>query len=77
MYKLICLKKEVCSLAQVQKKYTFFPTASAADLLGANAPKTPNIYRKIGERYLRKEQNASTFFTRRSSGNVSANVPNF
>ncbi len=49
MYELRCLKKEVCRLAQVQKKYTFFPSASAADLLGANAPKTPKFDIKIGE----------------------------
>ena len=34
-------------LAQVQKKYTFFPTCFAVGLLRAAAPKTPNIDKKI------------------------------
>ena len=41
------LQRSMGSLAQVQKKYTFFPTGSAVGLLGAAAPKTPIFDKKI------------------------------
>lgn len=41
------LQRGTGRLAQVQKKYTFFPTGSAVGLLGAAAPKTPIFDKKI------------------------------
>ena len=41
------LQRGTGRLAQVQKKYTFFPIGSAVGLLGAAAPKTPIFDKKI------------------------------
>lgn len=46
-----CLQRGTGRLAQVQKKYTFFPTCFAVGLLGAAAPKTP-IFDKMIRRVI-------------------------